>query len=615
MKKYLLLASALLVVSGASAQQYRRSETAKPQKMQTEIYQPQVQVQEMQMRTPGTPVAKVPKKASSLNVHYTRPAGAFTSNLVVEDGAYQGAYYAPYVFLKPYADYTFHGTFDPISDEQEIYWDYQYWSSSEQVWGYTEGENDLTISYGYEADSVPIFTVYDGNTFGTFNLKGHKMGGTYSNPTIEATYSSYIASIPSAQAAWEQDMPLSSKNFCYGGENGNHYYAMTYYSGATAYGTNETGWWFGKNGSHIDGIAQAFEKPEHPYLLNGISMLAAVLELKANVDMTCKVYKLDYIPAYDEESLVTLAEEPGELIATGRATVTPETDDQTNGLVTFTLYGEEDGLEYEITPTIDYPILVVVDGYNDDSMANLTDFSAMVSADFETDEGFGELAYVKYPMKDDDGNFTGEYVWAGLNNFFSIGEMKTGFTLFINAELPFLTYNYTLEDGEYTFPLEGGVMEKELAGEDGTVYATTKSIEFFAWTPSADEGWTLSCNGGDVPSWLTIELQDGEEDGEFNNLVNAVVTAEPLPESVNYREAVVRFEFPGAYLDYKFMQGVKSGVEGDVNGDGQVTIADINAVIEMILNNSTSDLGDVNGDGKITVADVNAIINIMLASN
>ena len=56
------------------------------------------------------------------------------------------------------------------------------------------------------------------------------------------------------------------------------------------------------------------------------------------------------------------------------------------------------------------------------------------------------------------------------------------------------------------------------------------------------------------------------------------------------------------------------GVTGDVNGDGEVTIADVNAVIDMILSGELSLDGDVNGDGEVTIADVNSVIDIILNS-
>ena len=58
------------------------------------------------------------------------------------------------------------------------------------------------------------------------------------------------------------------------------------------------------------------------------------------------------------------------------------------------------------------------------------------------------------------------------------------------------------------------------------------------------------------------------EDGEFTGYVTAEVTATPLPEGTDYREAVIRFEISGDYKDYKFMQGVNNpgpDVPGDVN--------------------------------------------------
>ena len=55
-----------------------------------------------------------------------------------------------------------------------------------------------------------------------------------------------------------------------------------------------------------------------------------------------------------------------------------------------------------------------------------------------------------------------------------------------------------------------------------------------------------------------------------------------------------------------------SNIKGDVNNDGEVTVADINAVIKVILGNGTNMAADVNKDGEIGIADINAIINIIL---
>ncbi len=48
----------------------------------------------------------------------------------------------------------------------------------------------------------------------------------------------------------------------------------------------------------------------------------------------------------------------------------------------------------------------------------------------------------------------------------------------------------------------------------------------------------------------------------------------------------------------------------DVNNDGEVNIADVNALISFIL--SGANVGDVNGDGEVNIADINAVIDYIL---
>ena len=62
------------------------------------------------------------------------------------------------------------------------------------------------------------------------------------------------------------------------------------------------------------------------------------------------------------------------------------------------------------------------------------------------------------------------------------------------------------------------------------------------------------------------------------------------------------------------LKGQKSWVNGDVNGDGVVTAADITELYNFLLNNDDSHIvnGDMNGDGNITAADITAVYDVLL---
>jgi hypothetical protein len=55
-----------------------------------------------------------------------------------------------------------------------------------------------------------------------------------------------------------------------------------------------------------------------------------------------------------------------------------------------------------------------------------------------------------------------------------------------------------------------------------------------------------------------------------------------------------------------------------VNGDGEVSIADVTALIDYLLSPGTTldeDVADVNHDGEVTIGDVTALIDLLLGGN
>ena len=58
----------------------------------------------------------------------------------------------------------------------------------------------------------------------------------------------------------------------------------------------------------------------------------------------------------------------------------------------------------------------------------------------------------------------------------------------------------------------------------------------------------------------------------------------------------------------------ESWPKGDVNHDGEVNIADVNALSDAILSGNNDTVYDVNEDAELSIADVNTVIDIILAS-
>ena len=58
---------------------------------------------------------------------------------------------------------------------------------------------------------------------------------------------------------------------------------------------------------------------------------------------------------------------------------------------------------------------------------------------------------------------------------------------------------------------------------------------------------------------------------------------------------------------------------GDVNGDGKLSIRDVNELINLLLSGENTDIAttfaDVNLDGKISISDVTTLINRLLSGD
>ncbi len=108
------------------------------------------------------------------------------------------------------------------------------------------------------------------------------------------------------------------------------------------------------------------------------------------------------------------------------------------------------------------------------------------------------------------------------------------------------------------------------------------------------------------------------EEGRWSGDSDLDGKALDLNAEMDYVEDWIRRHM--AYIDENVFVPMEDpeppAVKGDVNGDGEVNISDVNAVIDIILGGTadpdTMKRADVNGDGEVNIADVNAVIDIIL---
>ena len=96
------------------------------------------------------------------------------------------------------------------------------------------------------------------------------------------------------------------------------------------------------------------------------------------------------------------------------------------------------------------------------------------------------------------------------------------------------------------------------------------------------------------------------------------LTNNSVPAATVYTGGYMNKPITGMTVDWEartasfwYMRAVEA-LPGDVNADGEVNIADINAIIAAIMKGENDARCDVNEDGEVNIADVNAVIRIIL---
>lgn len=138
-------------------------------------------------------------------------------------------------------------------------------------------------------------------------------------------------------------------------------------------------------------------------------------------------------------------------------------------------------------------------------------------------------------------------------------------------------------------------------------------LTFYAGLFGSDEGATLSVyySIDEGETWEVVK--EGIELGTWQQYAYELDIDHPIRlRFVCVGETAKRLNID----DIRMTHYVEELMAGDVNGDGQITIADVTMLVNIILGKTTGGfdtrVADVNGDNVVTIADVTALVNKIL---
>ena len=108
----------------------------------------------------------------------------------------------------------------------------------------------------------------------------------------------------------------------------------------------------------------------------------------------------------------------------------------------------------------------------------------------------------------------------------------------------------------------------------------------------------ITSGSGKMLSLVLVTREDVELNSAALTLRNLLFTKD------NYEEIILM----GSTVD--LVTG--ETVEGDLNGDGILTTADVSLLVEKVMAGATGTKYDINKDGRVSVSDVTALVNILL---
>lgn len=495
--------------------------------------------------------------AASKSVQWKRPAGQFWGTGYLVDENVMGYYLTP-VVLRPWTEYTFenlstaNGT--PSWSIQQVD------PSTQQYVTSTSNEENVTVSYiRYEGPQAPLVQ-YKNLAYPLQYIGAEQTGKpiqVVANNTLSVFFDGDV-------------MPVSSHYFGLFSRNTTSKMGLSMVTGAEGYDDMETGYWYGTNNSGINAMATRFEKPDQPYLLNGVYYYYQFFQdVPKDIPMKAYVFKTvnDAATTEDGRELVEL----GELIAVSESFVPAAiySDDNFSGAVEFKFIEKNPvtGATSVVSLEIEDDITVVVTGFNAD-LGNGGCITSCMSED-EYDEGYGNLAFLGQLEEAEDGSIN--YWLPALKNFFVSPMPNTGLGVLADVSYPWIHTYYNDQPSVVKFANEGDTTDE------------VQGLQYVLMTMSTSEtaDFEITYNGEEECEWLSVvdvydeyeTTESGEE--EFTGLTGIEFEAAPNPNDET-RKCVVKISIPAASYEITFLQG--SNAEGAVDvitANGEATYFDL----------------------------------------
>ena len=195
--------------------------------------------------------------------------------------------------------------------------------------------------------------------------------------------------------------------------------------------------------------------------------------------------------------------------------------------------------------------------------------------------------------------------------------LEPGNTYFLRVDLPagdiimssnVVRFSVAHAAARFAVPVDGGTLYK---GEHITLKPQSWATSYIVEVSSKENTWGRSrfietLKNGQYET--TLPAEEIKVDGKL--MVDGTTYYARSKTSYTDFDGDSHTTAYGPVISFVYRE--TAGVNGDVNGDGEVNIADVNAIIDMILTGTVDPAGDVNGDSEVNIADVNAVIDIIL---